>query len=217
MREIRRSNAVSLIAILCLIALPACGSDDNGDDGTEPPTTGSLRASAAADGSPLSGVAISLFEVGASTPTSTRNTGSDGSTTFSNLQPGSWELEVDVPDGMSLSAGQEARVSATVTAGQTADVAFGLTPEGEVVEVVLTAGRQFSPSEITISPGTTVRWVNESAEGHTVTPDGHSEWSSASLSEEGQTFTHTFGEAGDFDYFCQPHVSEGMEGRVVVQ
>lgn len=217
MRQIRRSTAVSLTALLCLTILPGCGSDDNGDDGTDPPTTGSLRASASADGSPLSGVSISVFEAGASSATATRTTGSDGSTTFTDLAPGSWDVEVSVPAGMELAAGQQARISATVTAGQTADASFSLEPTGEVVEVTLTANQTFSPAEISISPGTTVRWVNESQESHTVTPDGHDEWSSASLTQEGQTFTHTFDEAGDFDYYCEPHLALGMTGRVVVQ
>lgn len=216
MREIRRSTAVSLTALLCLAVVPGCGGDDNGDGGTDPTTTGSLRVSVTADGSPFSGVSVALFEAGASSATSTRTTGADGSTTFANLTPGSWDLEVDVPEGMDLAAGQDGRVSATVTADQMAEASFSLEGTG-IVEVTLTANRTFSPSQISINPGTTVRWVSESQEGHTVTPDGHAEWAAASLTQPGQTFTHTFGEAGDFDYYCEPHLASGMTGRVVVQ
>ena len=58
------------------------------------------------------------------------------------------------------------------------DDTTGPGPGGDDVTVItLTSSLRFSPSNVTIAPGTTVRWVNGTSLGHTVTPSGHSEWS----------------------------------------
>lgn len=87
---------------------------------------------------------------------------------------------------------------------------------GEVVEVGL-RNAAFSTPTVRIKAGQSVRWVNQEAVLHTVTPDGHSEWSSATLSASGDNFTHTFSKAGTYPYYCQPHRSAGMTGTVVVE
>ena len=70
----------------------------------------------------------------------------------------------------------------------------------------------------TIAPGKTVRWVHAGGNiFHTVTPDGHAEWQEGSRSSQGTVLEHTFQSAGDFPYFCDPHRSVGMVGRVTVQ
>jgi plastocyanin len=92
-------------------------------------------------------------------------------------------------------------------------------PGSQVVEVHATAGNRFSPGTITISRGTTVRWIADVG-GHTVTPDNAAQagaWSSAALNTTGATFEFTFNTAGDFDYHCIPHQSAGMTGLVRVQ
>jgi len=79
----------------------------------------------------------------------------------------------------------------------------------------------FEPSEVTIRPGQTVRWVNADATFHTVTssdslevrvPNGVFD---AVLDEAGETFSRRFPQAGTFPYYCQPH-SEFMAGTVQV-
>lgn len=74
----------------------------------------------------------------------------------------------------------------------------------------------FSPSEVTIAPGTTVRWVNQGNVEHTVTPDGHSEWARAVLTETDEVFEHTFDNPGTFAYLCEPHQAVGMVGTIQV-
>ncbi|MFS8636890.1 MAG: plastocyanin/azurin family copper-binding protein [Gemmatimonadota bacterium] len=37
------------------------------------------------------------------------------------------------------------------------------------------------------------------------------------MNQAGHTFEHTFENAGDFPYYCVPHQSAGMTGRIVVQ
>jgi plastocyanin len=61
----------------------------------------------------------------------------------------------------------------------------------------------FDPANITVAPGTTVRWVNQGNAPHTVTANDKS-FDSERLNP-GQSFTHTFQGAGTFSYFCEIH------------
>lgn len=47
-------------------------------------------------------------------------------------------------------------------------------------------------------------------------PEGAEAWDSGILSDRGATFEHTFETTGTYDYFCTPHKSFGMVGRLVV-
>lgn len=47
-------------------------------------------------------------------------------------------------------------------------------------------------------------------------PDGAEAWDSGTLSQQGATFEHTFETTGTHDYFCTPHKSLEMVGRIVV-
>jgi plastocyanin len=64
--------------------------------------------------------------------------------------------------------------------------------------VSMTEGFAFAPETVTVPPGTTVVWTNDSDVGHTVTAYG------SSLPAGG-------------DYFCVPHESTGMLGTVRVE
>jgi plastocyanin len=103
--------------------------------------------------------------------------------------------------------------------------------EGETTQVqMVTDGDQyyFDPIGLFVEPGTTVEWVNE-AGAHSSTayaegnggaevnriPEDAEPWNSETLTEEGATFTHTFETEGTYDYFCIPHKSLGMVGRIV--
>src|SRR5690606_4714467 len=129
-----------------------------------------------------------------------------------------YDVEVTVPAGFELGAGEEARKRVTTTSGAVATVGFELEPipgaQGVEVELI---GSSFSPSNVTIPAGATVRWIYRSGGPHTVTPDGHATWTSATLTTAGQTFEHTFTAAGSFAYYCDPHRSIGMTGVVTVQ
>ena len=80
-------------------------------------------------------------------------------------------------------------------------------------------GGVFSPRDVSIQVGDAVRWtqsdafvIHTSTSGQNNTPDGL--WDSGDL-EEGQTFTHTFNNAGNFPYYCRPHFFS-MIGSVAV-
>jgi plastocyanin len=75
-------------------------------------------------------------------------------------------------------------------------------------------GIAFQPAEVTVSAGDTVTWTNDDSVGHDVTADSFSSGDPGGMAP-GDTFEHTFEEAGTFDYVCTVH--PGMEGTVVVE
>lgn len=80
-------------------------------------------------------------------------------------------------------------------------------------------GHTFNSSTLTVEVGTTVTWTNQTNEIHTVTSgvDGQhdGEFDSGNLSP-GDTYTYTFDEVGEYDYYCIPHVDIGMTGLIIV-
>ncbi len=83
------------------------------------------------------------------------------------------------------------------------------------------ADNAYDPLNLTIPVGTTVRWVNGDTVAHTVT-SGVSDGTigeadgifDSGFLEEGDTFTYTFDEAGEFAYYCLPH--PWMVGSITV-
>lgn len=71
----------------------------------------------------------------------------------------------------------------------------------------------FSPAEVTVTPGTTVTWINNDDIPHTVV-DKKLTFRSKALDTEGK-FSFTFTNAGDFNYFCSLHPH--MIGKVIVK
>ena len=80
------------------------------------------------------------------------------------------------------------------------------------------SGSCFLPSEVTIGVGESVTWYNDSTTAHTVTSgnpeDGPDSVFDSSLFLAGNTFSHTFTEAGQYEYFCSIH--PWMQGIVTV-
>ncbi len=72
----------------------------------------------------------------------------------------------------------------------------------------------FSPKEMTIAAGTTVRWTNKDSTAHTVTSDEGTTLSSPSLGKD-DTYEHTFNEEGTFSYHCALH--SFMPGKIIVK
>jgi len=77
----------------------------------------------------------------------------------------------------------------------------------------------FSPADVSVARGATVRWVNDAAIAHTITPTAPTQagvWSNVQVpATQSFTFSHRFDAAGTFDYFCALHA--GMTGRIRVQ
>src|SRR5918992_2593004 len=73
-------------------------------------------------------------------------------------------------------------------------------------------GIAFEPAEVSVGVGDTVTWTNNDSVDHDVTADTFSSGEPGGMAP-GDTFEHTFEEAGTFDYVCSVH--PGMEGTVV--
>ena len=71
----------------------------------------------------------------------------------------------------------------------------------------------FTPSEITVAPGTTVTWVNNETMPHTVVAPSQG-FRSKTLVKDAK-FSFTFTTPGDYDYLCSIHPN--MKGKVIVK
>ena len=71
----------------------------------------------------------------------------------------------------------------------------------------------FSPPTLTVTPGTTVTWVNQDDIPHAVAAKDRS-FRSKTLDTDDR-FSFTFTTAGEFEYFCTLHPH--MVGKVVVK
>ena len=101
--------------------------------------------------------------------------------------------------------------TATVAAGPKATSPATLTPTPKAEETTVFADIiNTTHVNLTVKVGTTVTWLHGDPVPHTVTagtpenPTG--EWDSGFLNE-GDSFTHTFNEVGEFPYFCTVHPS----------
>lgn len=168
----------------------------------------------------LADVAAAVYAPGEAVALATAVTDSAGTARFPDRDPGTYDVEITVPAGYAVAGDGSARRTATVREDRGAAVSFSLEALGfgpDLVIVELVAPYAFSPAEVTIRPRTTIRWVNRSDIYHTITPDGHSEWSEVEMFTEGEEFEHTFNDEGVFPYVCVPHVSAGMTGTITVE
>ena len=70
----------------------------------------------------------------------------------------------------------------------------------------------FIPADLTVNPGDTVRWTNNDVVPHTSTSDT-GVWDSGTL-QNGDTYTLSLSDPGDFPYHCNIHPS--MLGSITV-
>jgi len=75
----------------------------------------------------------------------------------------------------------------------------------------------FEPSEISISAGDTVHFVNGMLPPHNVIVEDRDDLSHEGLLfAAGEDFDITFPDAGDFNFWCAPHKGAGMTGTIHV-
>lgn len=207
-----------LTVAAALLVMGLAVSCDSG--GTEPMPTTTINVDVMADGSGVSNVDVELYASGGATSLESATTNGQGRATFSGLEAGTYDVEITVPAGYDIAGGGADRRSVTVSDGQSGNVTFTLESSSSAQVVHLTSGLTFSPADLTIYVGTTVRWVNDANIFHTITPDGHTEWSRATVNTAGDEFTHTFDTVGEFPYYCEPHGGpggQGMSGTITVQ
>jgi plastocyanin len=96
--------------------------------------------------------------------------------------------------------------------------------------IQMTNDNKFSPATLTVPKGATVTFQNASTMVHTATddpakavnksdavlPEGAQPWDSG-LIQPGQSWTHTFDVVGSYSFFCIPHETLGMLGKITVQ
>ena len=105
------------------------------------------------------------------------------------------------------------------------------TESGGTVQMVTDGSNYyFDPIGLFVEPGARVTWeIQNGVHSSTAYEDGNGPatvtripedaeaWNSGTLTEAGATFTHTFDVEGTYDYFCIPHKSLGLVGRIVAR
>lgn len=93
------------------------------------------------------------------------------------------------------------------------------TSSADVVNVTISSN-QFSPAQVKIKVGQTVRWTWAGGTHNVVSgPDCGQEDGAfkSGAPQSGGTFDKKFEKAGTYDYHCEPHCTMGMKGQVVVE
>jgi plastocyanin len=117
----------------------------------------------------------------------------------------------------------------SATSTSTPEETEGATTDKTVVDMITdNKGSYFDPKGLVIDPGTTIQFVNTSG-SHAATayhpdnddkplriPEDATVWDSGIYTDTGETFEHTFGVEGVYDYYCSPHEMLGMVGRIIV-
>jgi plastocyanin len=99
-----------------------------------------------------------------------------------------------------------------VAAGDGSAAQASPTPTPETMPVVTISNFAYSPEQLTITQGQTVRFVNRDDVAHTVTEkDGAFD---SKLLNKDKSWTYTFSKAGTYWYYCTIHPS--MKGSVTV-
>ena len=92
-------------------------------------------------------------------------------------------------------------------------LAFGAVAAQDATNEITIDNFTFSPKELTIAVGTTVKWVNHDDIPHTIVEKKTTFRSKALDTDDSYSFTFT--SAGTFDYFCGLHPH--MVGQVIVK
>ncbi|MBI5421726.1 cupredoxin domain-containing protein [Candidatus Peregrinibacteria bacterium] len=78
-------------------------------------------------------------------------------------------------------------------------------------KLVTISNFEFSPSQLTINKGETVKWVNKDSAPHTVTSDAFK----SNQLQQNNFYTETFTKPGTYPYHCTFHPS--MVGSILVK
>ena len=90
---------------------------------------------------------------------------------------------------------------------------FGAVAAQGATNVITIDNFTFTPPELTVAVGTTVKWVNHDDIPHLVVNKDKAFRSKALDTDD--SFSYTFASAGTFDYFCALHPH--MVGKVIVK
>ena len=99
-------------------------------------------------------------------------------------------------------------------------LSFSLAASAYAAEITMGSGGNliFSPNELTISVGDTVKFINGELPPHNMVVKDHPELSHTDLAfMGGESFEVTFPESGDYEFQCDPHAGAGMRGVIHVE
>ena len=99
-------------------------------------------------------------------------------------------------------------------------LSFSLAASAYAAEITMGSGGNliFSPNELTISAGDTVKFINGELPPHNMVVKDHPELSHTDLAfMGGESFEVTFPESGDYEFQCDPHAGAGMRGVIHVE
>ena len=99
-------------------------------------------------------------------------------------------------------------------------LSFSLAASAYAAEITMGSGGNliFSPNELTISVGDTVKFINGELPPHNMVVKDHPELSHTDLAfMGGESFEVTFPESGDYEFQCDPHAGAGMTGIIHIQ
>lgn len=100
------------------------------------------------------------------------------------------------------------------TPGPAPEEATPVVVSGDVMVIEMVDDR-FEPVTFVVALGTTVDWVNNGRNWHSIAAfDGSFE---SGRIEPGEHFTHQFNQAGEFKYICKHHGMQGMLGSITVE
>jgi plastocyanin len=102
------------------------------------------------------------------------------------------------------------RIATVVTIAALLFIIIPVPGISQTLHVIISSGMTFSPSEITISDGDTVRWENQSG-FHNVVADDAS-FTNGAPSSSAWEFTRVFPSVGNFQYYCSVHGDSGGVG-----
>lgn len=112
-----------------------------------------------------------------------------------------------IVSGCSLFGGSSKK-QAESTAAPTLKTSAVVLPTTGLVNI---RGSAFDPAVLKVKQGTTITWINNDSVPHQIKA---SPFSSDSL-KKGQSFSYTFNNVGNFDYFCSIHPQ--MKGLIIVE
>ena len=88
--------------------------------------------------------------------------------------------------------------------------------DGEAVDELIIKDFAYEPVDVKVKVGDTVTWTNQDGASHTVTSvESAPVKIDSGLFGKGESFSYTFTEAGQYDYYCEPHPY--MKGTIVVE
>ena len=111
--------------------------------------------------------------------------------------------------GLTLGGGSQA---ATARGGLTRPASQQRSPSKVSTKRIEIVDFAFSPTHVTVSKGTRVKWVNTGAVVHTSTSN-NGKWDSGTIAAD-ESFSRVFKKVGAFKFHCTIHPT--MKGKVTV-